>query len=281
MKITYLSLLISTGILFACASEKDHLITFQTRHGDMVAILYDETPLHKDNFIELAESGRYDSTDFQRVIKDFMVQGGDVFGKENLPQEEWYTIPSEFNDKFIHEKGSIAAARQGDNINPEQRSSGSQFYIVQGRVYKPEELTTDMERLQEVFIKYLQLGSNQLLKEKYEGLYYQGDFEGMTSLMIEQKNELENFFNIDLNKSVSPQQLEAYTTIGGTPHLDVGYTVFGKIIDGLEVVDKIANEETSGQDRPISPVYMKVTVNEMLKKEITKKYGYEYPNPLE
>jgi peptidyl-prolyl cis-trans isomerase B (cyclophilin B) len=280
MKIKYLILIISSGILFACVSEKDHLVTFQTRHGDMVAVLYDETPQHKTNFIELAESGRYDSTDFHRIIKDFMIQGGDVFGKENLPQEEWYTIPAEFNDNFIHEKGSIAAARQGDNINPEKRSSGSQFYIVQGRVYDPEELTTDMERLQEVFIKYLQLGSNKSLKEKYEALYQEGDFEGMGKLMIGEKTELEKFFNTDLSKTVSPQQLEAYTSIGGTPHLDVGYTVFGKIIDGLEVIDKIAAEETTVQDRPRSPVYMKVTVKEMLKKEITKKYGYEYPNSI-
>ncbi len=138
-----------------------------------------------------------------------------------------------------------------------------------------------MERLQEVFLKYLQLGSNKSLKEKYENLYQKGDFEEMGKLMIGEKTELEKFFNTDLSKTVSPQQIEAYTSVGGTPHLDVGYTVFGKIIDGLEIIDRIAAEETSGQDRPSSPVYLKVTVKEMLKKEITKKYEYEYPNPLE
>lgn len=281
MKIINLGLFFSVGILFACASEKDHLITFETRHGNMVAILYDETPIHKNNFIKLAEEGRYDSTDFHRVIEDFMIQGGDVFGKENLPQEEWYTIPSEFKDGFIHEKGSIAAARQGDNINPEKRSSGSQFYIVQGRVYEHQELITDMERLQEAFMKFLQLGSNKSLRDQYEQLYQEGDFNGISNLMLGQKQELESFFNTDLSKTLSFQQIDAYTTIGGTPHLDVGYTVFGKVIEGMEVIDKIAAEETTVQDVPTSPVYMKVIVKEMAKKEITKAYGYEYPDTNE
>ncbi|MEX2593527.1 MAG: peptidylprolyl isomerase [Anditalea sp.] len=277
MKNKNVLLFFTVGIFFACATEKDHLITFETKHGKIFAILYDEAPAHKDNFIKLAESGRYDSTQFHRVIEDFMIQGGDVFEKENLPQEEWHTIPAEFNEGFIHEKGSIAAARQGDGINPEKRSSGSQFYIVQGRVYDPLELTTDIRRLQEIFMKFLQLESNEPVREQYTQLHEEGDIDGISKLMLSEKDEMESFFNVNLDKKIRPQQMEAYTTIGGIPHLDDEYTVFGKVIRGIDVIDKIAAEETTAQDKPTVPVYMKVSVEELPKKEITEVYGYEYP----
>src|SRR5690606_18268887 len=102
MRIKDLGFFICVGIFFACASEKDHLITIETRHGNMYAVLYDETPEHKENFITLAEDGRFDSTEFYRIIKDFMIQGGDVFGKENIAPEEWYTIPAEIDENLIH-----------------------------------------------------------------------------------------------------------------------------------------------------------------------------------
>ena len=210
-----------------------------------------------------------------------MIQGGDVFGKENISPEEWYTIPAEFNENFIHEKGSIAAARQGDGINPEKRSSGCQFYIVQGKVYDDLELTSDMEPLQESFMKFLQLSSNKSLSEQYSQLYQQGDFNGINQLMLGKKKELEDFFNTNLSKEISPEQLEAYTTVGGTPHLDGEYTVFGKVIQGLEVMEKIAAEATTAQDQPIEEVYMKVSVKEMPKEEISKVYGYKYPQQYE
>lgn len=276
MKIKHLPLFILAGIFFACSSGKDHLITIETRHGNIYAVLYDKTPAHKENFINLAKEARYDSTEFHRVIEGFMIQGGDVFGKEGLPPEEWYTIPAEFNPDYIHEKGSIAAARQGDGINPEKRSSGSQFYIIQGRVYDEKELTTDMENLQKLFLKFLQLESNKSLSDRYVQLYRQGDFKELNTLMLDKKEELESFYNVNLNKERSPKQVEKYTTVGGTPHLDGDYTVFGKVIQGLEVIDKIAAEETAAQDKPINPVFLKVTVKKMSKKEITKAYGYEY-----
>ncbi|MEX0884381.1 MAG: peptidylprolyl isomerase, partial [Cyclobacteriaceae bacterium] len=121
-------------LAMACSTEKDYLVTIETKYGNMYAVLYDETPIHKENFIQLAVEGRFDSTEFHRIIEDFMIQGGDVFGKEGLSREEWYTLPPEFNQDLIHEKGSMAAAREGDNLNPEKRSSGCQFYIVEGRV---------------------------------------------------------------------------------------------------------------------------------------------------
>lgn len=277
MKFKQLLALLALGIFFACSTEKDHLVKIETRYGDMYAILYEETPEHKKNFIRLAKDQRFDSTEFHRVIKDFMIQAGDVFTKEGIPPEEWYTIPAEFNEQYIHERGSIAAARQGDGINPQKRSSGSQFYIVQGAVYDELELTTDMRRLQELFMKFLQLGSNKQLMEEYTQRYREGDFQGMNKLMLSRRSEMESFFNTSVGKKMRPHQIEAYTSVGGTPHLDDEYTVFGKIIQGLEVIDEIASERTSSQDKPINPVYIKVTVEEKLKAEITKEFGYKYP----
>ncbi|HSJ66988.1 MAG TPA: peptidylprolyl isomerase [Anditalea sp.] len=266
------------GIILSagCASEKDYLITIETRHGNMYAVLFDDTPSHKQNFIDLAENNRFDSTEFQRVIEDFMIQGGDVFTKENVPPNEQYTIPAEIHEDRIHAKGNIAAARQGDNINPERRSSGTQFYIVQGRVYDRQELTTDMKRLQESFMRYTQLESNKGLRENYRQLYEFGDFNGLNQLMLSQKEEMESFYNTNLDKKLTQQQIEEYTTIGGTPHLDNAYTVFGKIVEGIDVLDKIAAEPTDRSDRPIDPVYMKVKVDKIAKSRITKDYGYEY-----
>jgi peptidyl-prolyl cis-trans isomerase B (cyclophilin B) len=262
--------------LFSCKSEKDYLVKIQTRHGDMYAILFDETPKHKKNFIDLAQSGRLDSTEFHRVIKTFMIQGGDVFGKEKLPQEEWYTIPAEIKPGFFHGKGMMAAARQGNNVNPERRSSGTQFYIVQGKVYSRDELVTDMKLLADTFYKYIQLSSNAHLKEAYTKLYQEQQFDSLNKLMLYEKENLESFYSINLEKPMTPQQIEAYTTVGGTPHLDDEYTVFGKVIKGLEVIDKIAEEQTAERDKPVNSVYIIVTVEQISKAKITKEYGYVY-----
>ncbi|MFC4873094.1 peptidylprolyl isomerase [Negadavirga shengliensis] len=275
LKITCGLLLLIT--LAACSTEKDYLVTIETKYGNMYAILYDETPKHKENFVKLAQDGRYDSTEFHRIIENFMVQGGDVFSKENLPQEEWYTLPAEFNKNRIHEKGSIAAARQGENINPERRSSGCQFYIVQGQVYEKDALLTDIRKLQEAFGKFVQLDRNKDLREKYMDLYERKEFDSINGLMLSKKDELESFFNLDLSSNKRANQIEAYTTVGGTPHLDDTYTVFGKVIEGLDVMEKIAAEETDPMDKPKSPVYMKVAVELINKKEITHQYGYQYP----
>ncbi|TVP50363.1 MAG: peptidylprolyl isomerase [Mongoliibacter sp.] len=263
-------------LLVSCASEKDYLIKIETRHGDMYAVFFDETPKHKQNFIDLAEAGRFDSTEFHRIIPNFMVQGGDVFGKEKLPEEEWYTVPAEIKPDLIHSKGMIAAARQGNNVNPERRSSGSQFYIVQGREYTKAELTTDMKLLSETFFKYIQLGSNVALKEKYSELYEAKEYDALNEMMLAEKDNLESFFGINLEKPMTPKQVEAYTSVGGTPHLDNEYTVFGKLVKGIEVMEAIAGEKTGPKDKPLEPVYMKISVEHLPKSFITKEYGYEY-----
>lgn len=260
----------------ACGQNKDYLVTIETRHGDIKAILFDDTPEHKSNFIALAEAGRFDSTQFHRIIQNFMVQGGDVFGKEGLPAQEWPTLPAEIRTNHIHTKGMIAAARQGDNINPQKRSNGSQFYIVDGRTYEEQELTTDFPALQKAVFQYMQLGSAQDLKQEYTRLYEEQKFDSLTNLLLSKRDEIAETLKIKLTKDYTPEQIQAYAEIGGAPHLDFEYTVFGQVLSGLDVVDKIAAEPTT-REMPNTPVYMKVTVEKVSKKKIEKEFGYVYP----
>lgn len=275
-RLRFIPVVLLTVLLFSCSVEKDYVIKIQTKHGDMYAVLFDETPKHKQNFIDLAEAGRFDSTEFHRIIKDFMIQGGDVFTKEKLPPDTWPTIEAEIVPGLIHKKGMIAAARMGDKVNPEKRSSGSQFYIIQGKTYNPDELVTDMELLSETYFKYIQLGSNEALKEEYARLYQTQQFDSLTQRMLSEKANLEAFYNLDLEKPMTPEQVQTYTTIGGTPHLDGEYTVFGEVIKGLDVMEKIAKVPTGDRSKPLEPIYMIVTVELISKSKITKEFGYVY-----
>lgn len=275
---TLASAVLGMLLLVSCAGQKDQIVRIDTRYGEIVAILFDDTPAHKSNFIELAEDGRFDSTEFHRVIRDFMVQGGDVFTKEALPAEEWPTLPAEIQPNHFHKKGAIAAARQGNGINPEKRSSGSQFYIVLGEVYSEEMLVTEMQRLQEAFMQYVQLKSQEELKNEYIRLYEAGEFDSLTSLMYSKRVEIEDALKLNLTKEISDEEKEAYTTVGGTPHLDGEYTVFGEVISGLDIAEKISEVQTGPRDKPVQPIYMTVTVEKMAKNKIEKEFGYKYPN---
>lgn len=282
----YRIFLIFTTILMttACSTEKDQLVTIHTEYGDMKVVLYDATPEHKANFLKLAREGMYDSTHFHRVDQGFMIQGGDVLQKhgvdpdnEEIKQIAESTLPAEFVDTLFHKKGALAAARQGDQSNPERRSSGSQFYIVQGNIFTEEQLTTDQEQLNNGIRQLLQMEEYDSLRQELIGLYQSGDYDAYTQKVMELKPIVEDSLNMNLDKEISPDRLEAYTTVGGAPHLDDTYTVFGEVVDGMEVIDSIASQPTNAADKPTENIYMTVSVEEISKKKITELYGYHYP----
>lgn len=268
------------------AQKKDFVVTIKTKHGDMVAILYDETPKHKANFIKLAKEHYYDSLLFHRVIAGFMIQGGDPDSKKASAGQQLgkggpdYTIDAEFNPKFFHEKGALSAARRGDLENPTKASSGSQFYIVQGAKVPEEELRIDMTKFNGAMTTLLQIPANKGLRDSINTLYAAGDMDAFQKKMITLIPRIEKETGVKVGKDISPEKLKAYTTVGGTPHLDGGYTVFGKVIKGLDVVDKIAALPKGAGDRPIEDVRMVVTVEEVAKKKIEQLYGYKYPEVI-
>lgn len=288
MKRVHFILLLSViTFLTQCSSESDYLVTIKTKQGDMVAILYDETPKHKENFIKLAKEHYFDSLLFHRVMQGFMIQGGDPDSKHALSGQPLgtggpgFTIDAEFNPKFFHEKGAFSAARQPDEVNPAKASSGSQFYIVQGRVTSPSEsevLKIDQAKLNTAFQQMMQNPTSQPLIDSLNQIYMSGDMQGYQNKIYSLVPRLEKQTGIKIYKEISEEKLKAYTTVGGAPHLDGEYTVFGKVISGLDVIDKIAAVQVDGRNRPVEDVCMTVTVEEMPRKKITEKYGYKFPS---
>jgi peptidyl-prolyl cis-trans isomerase B (cyclophilin B) len=271
-------------IFSSCAQNKDQVITIKTKYGDMVAILYDETPKHKANFIKLAKEHYFDSLLFHRGMEGFMIQGGDPDSKNATPGQHLgtggptYTIDAEFNPKFFHEKGAFSAARMSDAQNPSKASSGSQFYIVQGKKWTEDELKFDQMKFNMAMQQYFQ---NPVNKPAYDSLfatYQSGDVNRYDSLLKKLRPRVEKETGIKTEKDVSPEVVKIYSTVGGAPHLDGQYTVFGKVIKGLEVIDKIAAQPKDESDRPIEDIRMMVTVEEMSKNKIEKEYGYKYPD---
>ncbi len=209
-------------------SKKDTLVVLQTQFGDVRLLLYQKTPLHRQNFFKLVQENFFDSLLFHRVIKDFMIQGGDPKSRKAKPNQPLgsggpgYQVPAEFDSSLFHKKGALAAAR---NNNPEKKSSGSQFYIVEGKKQSEEELTRFMQR---------------------SGIQY------------------------------TAEQKKVYLEEGGTPFLDMNYTVFGEVIGGLDVVMTIAKQQTNKADRPLKDVKMSMVLEKIKKKKVTKLYGYTY-----
>ena len=219
MKKLILAVLIIAGLTCTAqkATEKETVVVIKTSMGTIKAKLYNDTPQHRDNFIKLVNDGWYNGSPFHRVINQFMIQGGQNADGRLDPG---YTVPAEFKDNHFHKKGVLAAARQPDQVNPKKASSGSQFYIVQGKVYDD---------------KWLDMFENRS------------------------------------GKVLSAKQRQAYKTVGGTPHLDGDYTVFGEVTEGLEVVDKIAAVKTGRMDVPVEPVtIISVTIEKGCEKNCQK-----------
>lgn len=228
--------------------------------GDITVALYNETPVHRDNFLKLCNDGFYDSVLFHRVIKDFMIQTGDPNSRNAATDTQLgagdpgYTLPAEFvYPQYFHKRGALAAARTGDQVNPERRSSGSQFYIVTGQRFNAAELASMERRLAE---NAKQSYWQQLVQEhaaEIQQLQQRGDTTALNDLQQRLITQLENHF-IAEPFHFTEEQKQAYTTVGGAPHLDGQYTVFGEVVDGMEVVDKIQRVQVDGASRPISDV---------------------------
>ena len=241
-------------------------VKIQTMLGDIIVRLYDETPIHRDNFIKLVKEGYYDGTLFHRVIKDFMIQGGDPDSK-GAPAGKMlgmggpnYTLEAEIKDGLLHKRGSLAAARQGDEVNPERRSSGSQFYIVWGQVYSEGQLRQFSKQLK---MQKIQSTFNQLASEhRAEIMQMRRDRNraGLQELQDKLAAEAEKLSS-DF-AGLTEEQMKIYSTIGGTPHLDGQYTVFGEVEEGLDVVEMIQATATGRGDRPVDDLEMRISVVE-------------------
>ncbi len=209
MKNLFLILGLVIGMQLAAQAQKpETLAVIHTKYGNITVKLYNDTPLHRANFIKLVNEGWYNGSPFHRVIKNFMIQGG---GNKDGQQDPGYKIDAEILPNHFHKKGVLAAARMGDNVNPKKQSSGSQFYIVEGQVTPASYL------------------------------------DGITA---------------KTGHEFTKEQKQVYETLGGTPHLDGGYTIFGEVVDGMDVVDKIANVPTGRGDAPIDPVTMTIEIVE-------------------
>lgn len=263
--------------LTACDKNKDYIVIIHTEFGDMKVLLYDETPLHKKNFLELAKEGKYDSTTWHRVIKGFMVQGGDVNAKEGTTESVDDRIPAEIVPGFYHIKGALAAARQGDNVNPEKKSSAVQFYIVDGKKFTKDELTTDQAKLSSGISTLFNMPEYDSLVQEYIALQRAKDYDALNNFVYKYKDLAEEVTGEEMDMDVAPERVEAYAAHGGAPHLDGEYTVFGRVVEGLDVIDKIADLKVGPMDKPVNQSYITMEVQMMNKKDITRLYGYEYP----
>lgn len=219
-------------------------VLLETTLGNITVKLYNETPKHRDNFIKLAKEGVYDSTLFHRVIKNFMIQAGDPESKHASDTamlgngDVGYTIPAEFNTKFFHKKGVLAAARTGDEVNPERASSGCQFYIVTGRKFSEAQMINMENQMNEARLENVfNTLARQHMKEIYK-MRKAGDNEGLLELQDSLEAQAREIVSKEPALKFTPEQIKAYTTVGGAPHLDGAYTIFGEVTDGMDVVER-------------------------------------------
>ncbi|HZH71186.1 MAG TPA: peptidylprolyl isomerase [Mariniphaga sp.] len=263
--IIILSMYVSISCGNSNEEQDDNLFLISTQYGNITIKLYDDTPEHKKNFQKLVDEDFYDGLLFHRVIPGFMIQGGDPDSRDAQPGDKLgggsldYTIPAEISEKHYHKHGAVAAARRGGPSNPEKRSSATQFYIVQGRIFTDGQLDT-ME-----IVKNNQL-KNELMRAQFVAAEEQlqqyrlnNDEAGFNLKIARIREQADSLFEADnLAFKFTPDQRDVYTTFGGYPSLDGDYSVFGEVVEGMDVVEKITSEETDGNDRPLENIDMKI-----------------------
>lgn len=246
-------------------NDKETHILIHTTMGDIKVKLYDQTPKTRDNFIKLVKSKFYDSTLFHRVIKEFMIQAGDPQSKHAAPGvmlgngDAGYTVPAEIVPGLYHKKGALAMARQGDNVNPTKASSGCQFYIVQGKPCTNEQLNQIEGGINngvkvKIFNDLIKRPENAELLKKFMQFQNANQMDSMNQIAQKFYPAIDSIYAKSPHFSYTPEQKQVYSTLGGAPFLDNNYTVFGEVIDGLDVVDKIAAVQTATGDRPVQDV---------------------------
>ena len=261
--VLFSTLLLTALVLGSFVKKGDEVeVIMTTSKGELILKLYNQTPIHRDNFVNLINNQFYNGISFHRVIKNFMAQAGDPNSRD--PEytgslgnnSEGETLPAEIYPSLFHKKGALAAARMGDQVNPEKRSSGSQFYIVQGKKYNRNQLTQMEARI------------NQQLEGNLVGIFLKdsSNREYMNRVKVCQQNgwmdslnvvisEIKNLVLKDVDKfTFSEEQLKAYETVGGTPFLDNGYTVFGEVVSGIDIIDSICTSPTLPGDKPKEPI---------------------------
>lgn len=261
MMATTLNICTGNGEQHASAQEQETKVLVKTTAGDFTIKLYNETPAHRDNFIKLVEEKFYDNILFHRVIRDFMVQAGDPESKDAPKFSQLgtggpgYNIPAEFvYPRYFHKRGALSAARQADQVNPERESSGSQFYVVTGKRYTMNELRDMEEKMNE---NEAQSQFDRLCAQNRDTIFalqHSEDMDGLMKLQNELIAKTEEIMKEKGDFQFTPEQLSAYTSEGGTPFLDNQYTVFGEVIDGMKVIDKIEKVSTDVNNRPVKDV---------------------------
>lgn len=288
-----LCLLLPIAALAQKPTDKTDLIVVSTRFGDVTIYLYDDTPLHKENILKLAREGFYNGTTFHRVIQNFMIQGGDNLSKDTIPANDGnggpgYTLPAEIVfPKYFHRRGAVAAARLGDAQNPKRESSGSQFYIVHGRSFVQQELdqlaaSQNRQALNSFANEYINRPENSWIAKTDFRKLQQENPDSAARLIKKLEDELVAAQKKERPNEVfewTQEQIEAYQREGGSPHLDRQYTVFGQVIQGMDVVDKIAAQQVQrGNDRPLENIPMTVKIITLTRKQLADDYGYK-PQP--
>lgn len=252
-------------------AESDTLVVISTEYGNIKFKLYKDTPVHRHNFITLVRQGFYDNLLLHKVISGFIIQGGDPNSKNASDQQELgsgelnYTLPPEIKKVHYHKKGALAAARKGDDINPEKFSSACQFFIVHGKNYSQEELNSLESRMksqikQNIMWKYLNTKGNEDLKKRYLAHQQQKNSDSLNSINTRLRPVIDEEYGKQKPFQFSDIQRADYERIGGAPRLDESYTVFGEVIEGIEVIDRIAEVEVKGNNRPVKNIVMKISI---------------------